>query len=311
MNILIFFFSFISYNLFAGPMEEMKIRQQTHAALMNLQCQSVDGLKDEGLVFDITCDLTCFGKDKKTLTITNDFLPRKLGLKQGNGSAENNIIWASLGLTLKRWSNEICLKKADEVCGGYDNIADSNVSLLASGEWKLEKLPGCKESKSTLSPFDESSKSKKIEGLPLKLLSDSFISPSSLLQENDPVASSRGIFSEIVSKIVKGIPSSQGNCSRPIEAQICYGDCIDLQVETNVVETLGTSQPLGQDVEKICGDHLYSYFQNKKLTPMMKKKYCEEFFWLVYTNHHGLKSNRMTSTCAALRGDIDCSNLID
>ncbi len=310
-NLILALITLYYQNLAAGPMEEMRSRQEAHAALANLQCQTLGVPKDEGLIMDISCDLTCLGKEKKSIVVKEDFLPRKLGLKQGNGSSESNIIWASLGLTLKRWSDEICLGKANEVCGGYEKVAESNVALLSSGDWNLRKFPGCKESQRTLSPFDETSNSKRIEGVPLKILSKSFDGFSSI--QNDEIDStSPGSLKKVVSDVVKSISVSKGDCAHPIRANICYGDCVDLQVETSMVETLGTSQPLGEDVEKICGDHLHSYLKNKNYSPQLKKKFCEEFFWIVYTNQHGIgKSNKMTSTCAALRGDIDCSSLLD
>lgn len=282
----------------SAPLDEMKQRQATHEATTGLDC-SANKQSDQGLLTTLTCQISCQGQETKPYTMDESFLPESLGLKPGNGSnAEDTIIWGSLSITLKSWSNEKCLEKALAICGGESKIHEVALDTLSSGEWKIERFPGCHETESTISPFDDSVKSKRIEGTMKKIVEFSIPGTKKL----DPYVSEFKLSSSSLLDDARKLSSESTKCERIIKAEICFGDCIDLS-KSYTLETLGTPEPLGKESMEICGDKLSEYIKAKNLSTSVKKTLCEDFFW------NSIKDRGMIGSCAALRGEVDCSRL--
>lgn len=280
-------------------MAQMRERVSTHQALSGLDCNS-EKQSDEGLMTNLTCEISCSGSAIKRYTLNESFLPESLGLQPGNGSnGTDTTLWGSLTVTLKSWSQEKCLEKAHEVCGDYSKISESNLENLASGEWKIKRFPGCHEKEATISPFDDSVKSNRVGGMMKKVAEfalpkmgefDSF-SPKATYQHIDLIRSSRKL------------DYKSEKCAKPILGDVCFGDCIDMS-KSYTVETLGTPEPLGRDKLEVCGDKLSEFMKDQKLSPSVKKTLCEDFFWNSIKIRDGV-----ISTCAAMRGEVDCSKL--
>lgn len=279
-----------SHLAFGSPLAEMEIRQETHKLTSNLDCS--DGKKsDLGLLTTISCQISCFNKALKTYSVEESFIPESLGLEPGNGSNnQGTIIWGSLNNALRGWSNEKCLEKAQSVCGKDSNIQEVGLDSLTSGEWSIKKFPGCHEKEITISPFDDSVKSQRIESVMKKIVGFDAFPPQQTLN-------SISLLNE-----ARKLSSKSEKCLKPIKADVCYGDCIDLS-KTYTLETLGTPEPLGRDAREICGDSLSEFMTKKNLSRSMKKLICEDYFW------DSMKDNGLARTCAALRGEVDCSKI--
>lgn len=299
MKFAILFTLFFSIQLAqSSPMDEMKQRQATHEATTGLDCNA-NKQSDLGLLTTITCQISCQGKELKSYSIDESFLPQSLGLEPGNGSkGEGDIMWGSLSITLRSWSNEKCLEKAQSVCGGESKIEEANFDSLSSGEWKIKRFPGCHEKEITISPFDESVKSKRVEGAMKKVMDFAF--PTTKVVEP--------FLTQIESSTIKlltdarQLNSKSEKCDKPIKGEICFGDCIDLS-KSYTLETLGTPEPLGRDNVEVCGDQLSEFMKAKKLSASVKKTLCEDYFW------NSIKDQGMIRSCVALRGEVDCSNI--
>lgn len=290
-----FIVTLLSLSALASPLDEMNSRLETQKAVSGLSCdQTVKS--DAGLVIDISCDIKCGSNDPKVVTVKENFVPSELGLKPGNGSnGDNLIVWGSLGNTLKLWSESKCISEARRFCGQLSD-ADIKVSELSSGSWKLNRFPGCAETSSTISPFDESVNSKRIEKkMPvikgLEGLSSFENLPLSLEKED-----------ELIKAVKKAGAGQKETCKHKVTAKICFGDCIDLE-QKEMVETLGTKEPLGTDTVVMCADNLKKILSEKKVSRPIGQKLCEAFFWSHYTE--------MPVSCAALRGEVDCSSLFE
>lgn len=266
----------------------MNSRLETQKAVTGLSCDQMVK-SDDGLVVNLSCSVSCQGETPKDIVVSSDFIPEDLGLTPGNGSNGDKLtIWGSLGTALKVWSQDQCLVEGKKICGDL-KAAVVKVTSLESGDWKLARFPGCQEKSITLSPFGDGINSKRIEKkTPLMKGLGNFGTPPK-----------KGALSTLVKYLSAGVLTK---CQRKISAKICFGDCIDL-TSKDIVETLGTSEPLGTDEVEMCADELYEHFSRQQLSKAVKQNFCEMFFWNNY--------KEMPMSCAAVRGDVRCDSLID
>ena len=304
---------FIAPSVFSSPMDQMGQRVKVYGETRPMNCEEDSLPQDQGLFIDVSCNLKCLGKDSQIERVRSPFIPRQLGLQPGNGSNNSMILWGGLNVSLKMWSDKICLEKASLACKDDTKIESFEVSELQSGGWKVKRLPGCQEKEITLSPFYDDVKADLVPALAGFLKQDSIKQTPAFL--SSPITmeeSSNNSFEIKINKNVIRLPhasdvSKDQKCDRIISANVCFGDCIDMSESVkDIVETLGTPEPLGRETVKICGDALYKNLSTSGLTPGMKKSICESYFWSSLLNEGGLSFK----TCAATRGDVDCQSFI-
>lgn len=298
MKNLLFLFVFSS-QLFANPLKQMESQQKTFDET-TIKCAPVPGLSDHGFSAEVSCEFKCVnGKETQVERVEDDFIPEAQGLSAGNGSNQKNIMWGSLGVSLKLWSEKICLEKAQGHCKSFTNIDMSRLKKIASGSWSLTSFPGCKDSSITLSPFDDSAGTKRIEKSVGGI--SSFLSPG-LLSFNESLDHfDIGNLNVPHAKI-----DATENCKTIVKADLCFGDCLDMSRKSSegIVETLGTADPLGKSTMEICADKLVQALEGKKVSQSMRSQLCERYFWdsFLKTSHSGY------SSCAATRGEVHCQN---
>jgi hypothetical protein len=286
-------FLILSSPLWARPLEQMQSRLETYNQ-QNQHCApalpTVVPVSDSGLLTQISCSIHCENKKESKQKLEASFLPAELGLTPGDGSSQRNTIWRTLTVSLKSWSEELCLEEAVRQCQSLTQVKAVKVHEIASGQWKLNHFPGCQEKTITPSPFDDRQGALRLNQIAQPILSSTQLSSPrhELLTKIHALAKN--------SKITK--------CSKKITGQVCYGDCVDINAK-ETVETLGTPEPLGSSEIVICGDELNSLYKDYTLSKAVKGQLCEGFFW------QAVKNRQITgSSCAALRGTVDCSSLL-
>lgn len=246
-------------------------------------------LSDTGLFIDVSCDFQCKDLVPRVERVRGTFLPKNLGLTPGNGSNNTNTMWSTLTVSLKIWSQKICLEKAVLGCKSAQNLESFGIKELESGKWKMSKFPGCHEKTISVSPFDNSVASIRVNEL------------TSLIET--PKVESKNVafdYPGLTISLAQGVQIE--GCKKVIKADMCFGDCIDLAKTTgDYVETLGTPDPLGTDHMEICGDDLDAKLKNLKLSSSVRRELCESYFWQSY-----MKQESRYRSCAAIRGETDC-----
>jgi hypothetical protein len=287
----LFFLSaiFIS-SLHASPMETMEKRISAYQEANSHQCLSTELTSGEGIHLDVTCSFTCAGKLDQKERVRGSFIPLERGLFAGNGSTEGNPLWSSVGVSMKSWTQDICLEKALESCKSLEAISKVGFDTVESGEWKISQFPDCHEKELTLSPFNNSVKVNRIKG----------IAPLSKAVARNDFYQLPGL----ISKVPLASVDLNQKCKRKIKASICYGDCVDLS-STDFVETLATKEPLGRSDVEICGDSFFDAVSKLKPSEAAKKMLCESYFW----NSLIHDPKNMFRSCAAIRGAVDCSEI--
>ena len=301
MKCLLFLLVSLSFCAGAKPLEVMNTKlaqyKETNAKLC---LPGETGSLDDGLFIDVTCSFNCKGGAQKIERVKGSFIPKELGLYPGNGSSNQNTIWSAVGISIRVWSQEICLSKAADGCHGIKLVEGVDVTELESGKWNLKKFPGCHEQTITLSPFDESSGSSRMNSLSSSLLS-SLSTPEKFSEKPDQ-------FHVRLKGLSVDIPFAEFNskspCQKKIKAKLCFGDCIDLKSE-KYQETLGTSDPLGKEEVEVCGDQFFSKVAGQNLSDAVKKQLCEDYFW----NSLILNGKNLMASCAAIRGEVSCEGL--
>jgi hypothetical protein len=273
----------------ANPLEKMDNNLKTYQASQDLKCSSES--TDNVLFVDVSCAITCNRSSEIKMERTKGvFSPYNEGLRPGNGSSHHHTIWASLGISLKTWSMKVCLEKASTLCKSLAEVSHVSISEVESGQWKINRFPGCFEKSAVISPFDEKSKSNRVFNPLLKL------SPS----VNKELIEFENIYNELLKP---GPIKVQSKCNFPIIGKVCFGDCIDLK-QLELKETIATPEPLGSDEIIICADELKIKLEKLSLSPSVKREFCESYFW-----NSLMKSESMIRTCAALRGEVSCPEL--
>jgi hypothetical protein len=295
---LIFLLS-TSTQLFATPLQEMDRRLNLYAETQTQICAPGDkASSDDGLFVDVTCEFECAQGPIKLERSRGAFIPRNQGLFPGNGSNEQNILWSAVGVSLRMWSKNICFEKAAEGCQGINKVKNIHVKELESGKWKLNRFPGCNESGITLSPFNESVESSRIPRV------EALLSPFS--GQHDKKKFGLKVSGLDLSVPVALLSEDSKSCGRVIKGSLCFGDCVDLNPNANkeILETLGTNDPLGREEVFICGDALYAKLEKQNLSSSVRRDICESYFWDSLLKHE----NNMIKSCAAIRGETTCEN---
>lgn len=292
------FFLFILPNIsFSGTLEIMNQRLSVHKETRPLDCSDQKfQTSSHALKFNLECSYKCVGSKPQTASLNEVFSPEGIGLSPGNGSGSDKIIWSSLNVGLKTWSEKICLDHSATACNGVSGVEEISLKGLRSGKWTMDSFPKCKESKITLSPFDNNAQSEKF----YKLTGD-LIKKSSPIQSNDYSFQTEGLSLELPINDDEDL-----KCDHKIVANICFGDCIDMNNKgKDFVETLATPNPLGEETMSICADELYNRFKNLKASKEAKQLICENYFWTTV-----MKGRITVKSCAAVRGDVNCQALI-
>jgi hypothetical protein len=294
---LLFFFVFTSTLSFANPMKMMDQRIKTYHESLETCSENVAS-PDDGLFIDVSCEFKCLNQNVKLERSRGAFVPKHRGLFPGNGSNEKNILWSAVGVSMKTWSQRICFEKAAEACKGLENVESAQMNEMESGEWKLNRFPGCHEKGLTLSPFGDSIKSNRI-------FNTTALGASSEQKFNAQT------FKLELSGLSLNLPFANMNnlsgCQKIIKVQLCFGDCIDLNAKLGSEafrETLGTNDPLGVDHVQFCADSLENQLKDKKISQSLRRDLCETYFWDSFL----ADSKGNFKSCAAVRGETSCEN---
>ena len=255
----------------------------------------------------INCDYTCKGETPKQVKIKKEFRPLELSLTYGDGSSSDKILWRSLGITLKIWSQEICIAEASKKCTTTNNISELSINKISSGNWQWDSKLDCQQQKTVYSPFD-----------PQFILENKGKTQYHPFAEHDfSLAISAENSRQKVNKLTEFIPehiSSQKlrllindkNCKKPIKVHTCFGDCIwEGQTKSGQwSETLSTKEPLGTDDFTVCADVFVNTIKSREYSQQIRKLKCEKYLWEVMR-----KTEIMGSSCAALRVESSCDSL--
>ena len=266
----------------ASPMKQMDQRLKTYSESEVVCKPDEEILADDGLFIDVSCNFQCRDLIPRVERMRGTFVPSKLGLYPGNGSTEENILWSSLGISLKIWSGKICLEKALLGCKTVQNIESYGIKELESGAWKMDKFPGCSEKSIIVSPFNSSAGSNRISSIVVKMSHEPRTTQIIDIEEDELV---------------------KEECKNMIKAKTCFGDCLEMnRKDSEIVETLSTSEPLGSSDFEFCGDKLDAKLKDLNLSPSVRRELCETYFWQSFMK---LKNN-MYKSCAAIRGETTC-----
>jgi hypothetical protein len=288
---------FFSLSLEASPMSQMNGRLGNYNQVMGPDhcAAAVSGVgynsSDYGLMTSVECEITCQGQSSKRIRAAGSFIPSSYGLYPGDGSSENNTLWRSLAVTMKVWSEEVCLGEAADLCKGLQKVTDSSVMEIESGEWKMNHTLGCDEKAVTLSPFDNTVNSKRL--------------PAPLAEQLNIVNQSHSlpVFDQTFKLAEK---KNEGECQHKMEDNLCFGDCVHEMENKEWKETLATPSPLGRAKETWCMDGIVATLKTQqKLSLQVKVKICEAYFWSSMMHSHG-----PGTSCAAVRGEHQCEKLI-
>ena len=95
------------------------------------------------------------------------------------------------------------------------------------------------------------------------------------------------------------------SCKKPIKVKACFGDCVwQFEGKKEWTETLSTPDYLGSDSFSICADNYLDQLSQKNWSKSVKQTLCEQFVFEVVRKSHG-----PGESCAALRFEVDCSQL--
>jgi hypothetical protein len=251
-----------------------------HDNLMGLR----DSQEGNGFLAKVNCSYKCQNGETQNFQLSENFLTHELNMSRGDGN-----LWAGLTTTLKMWSYELCLKKAQSSCGGLGKINELLPPEIESGEWRLNQKMGCDEKASViLSPFEKT----------LKTIPPSFSSSATSHDELEiaPQSLRTGKLGHKY-KLPKG-------CKKTVSGAFCYGDCITLH-DGPFKELLSSPEPLGEDSYSFCADELVKKFGGRIFSRDVVNFYCEDFF---VANLKKISARGLT--CASSRVVVDCSKLL-
>lgn len=283
-------------------MEIMNQRLKTYKDSASVECgDPIFRPSSHALKMAIDCSYKCTNTSPETVQLASVFSPEEMGLYPGNGSRSDKIIWSSLNIGLKTWSEKQCLDAAIKGCKKLSEIEDISLSQISSGEWKIQAFPKCNEKSVTISPFDSRAGAEQYYSITGKLVKNIHSLSGSADISSD--------YAFKVSGFEMSLPINDDEnkkCEKKIVGNICYGDCIDMNAKGDTLtETLATPEPLGRDTLSICADELYTRLKNEKISASSKQLICENYFW---TNV--MKGKITVNSCAAVRGDVDCSGIM-
>lgn len=298
----LFLLTFVPFFLHARPMEIMNQRLNAYKDLNSVECGDPNFRKSShALKMGLECTYKCINNSPATTQLSAVFSPEEIGLNPGNGSQSDKIIWSSLNVGLKTWSEKQCLDAAIQGCKSLSSIEDVSLSQISSGEWKIKAFPKCNEKSVTISPFDSKARAEQFYSIAGNLVRriHSFEGPHETSSD----------YTFKVPGLEMSLPINDDEskkCERKIIGNICYGDCIDMNSKGDTLtETLATPEPLGRETLSICADEIYARLKNEKISASSKQLICENYYWTTV-----MKGRVSVKTCAAVRGDVDCSQVI-
>jgi len=255
--------------------------------------------------FDATllCNSICKDGTQEASVIEKRFEPHKNRLASGDGR-QDKIAWSYLGMTLDTWGADKCLHESISKCNGVEKVDKTSMVQMSSGDWKYNGKIDCKRKDIVYSPFAERFKLKN-KGIPKITKEDTYRTPnqqSSLYEFLNTDEEAVSISSDDVKS------DNIKNCKNIITVTTCFGDCIlgvGSEANGEVIETLATTDPLGDGVSYICADKLLAKIAGKNLSKSVKKVKCEKFAWEVM--HRAELSGK---SCAAVRGEFNCSSIV-
>lgn len=246
--------------------------------------------------FDATveCEIKCRDEQKQRITVEKEFKAKDYSLSPGDGSAPNFTVWRSLGITLNIFKKQVCLDKAKAKC---KEIESFNVTSISSGDWSLSEDITCKTKSIIKSPFDPGHKLKQKEAVKTSATN---IIPNLWQLNSRPLELSQN--SELDTNHAQVLDIN--NCKNKVKVSSCFGDCIfeDISKKHDFVETLSTSNPLGEDYYELCIDKEFE--KMKHSSKSVSKFRCEKFVWDTVT-----RLRLSGESCAALRYNTNCVEL--
>lgn len=298
MRTFLFFLIFFTSVLHARPLEIMNQRLKAYKDSASLECgDPLFRKSSHALKMGIECSYKCLNSSPETRLLKEVFSPESIGLSPGNGSGSDKIIWSSLNIGLKTWAEKHCFDVAIQSCKELSSVEDVSIKKVSSGTWSIKSFPKCNEQSVVVSPFDDKAGAEQFYSVTGNLVKGIHQEEVSL-----PAFTFKAPGIEMTLPIND---DEEKKCEKKIVGNICFGDCIDMNSKgASLTETLATPEPLGKETISICADELYARLKNEKISPSSKKVICENYFWTTI-----MKGKISVKSCAAVRGDVDCSNL--
>lgn len=253
-----------------------------------------EGMSKYSLQTSIECNIKCESKSAYTKKISAIYNPVSDGLKPGNGYSEKYTMLGSYGVSLSSWATRACMEEAAKECKSLSKVEETDFIDLSSGQWSMKQKLSCESKDFIYSPFDAK--------------------VGAILAPNQSMTSP--LYRNIVPQYKKpgkniSIPNSDDiskTCKYKIIGKTCFGDCVaeDPSDHKNWRLTLQTNEAYGDSEEIICGDEFLVFLQKQNAKPQVAQKLCEEFFWMTLRDG----GEFIGFTCAAVRGSVDCSQLL-
>lgn len=287
------------------PMMAREVLKASTAPMEASHCNQAASLDEvnsykESFNANISCAITCTGKEKVSRTTQKRFSPTDHGLFSGDGSSNEKTIWRSLGITLNTWSKVNCLELASKECGKLEKISDVEVSEVSSGTWSYKGDLDCSSKDLVLSPFDHAQKLAGYQRTNDNILFSDYLTP--LFKEESSTLYAHNLNKKEANDLIY---YNKSDCKHPIKIYACFGDCVWSEPgQKQWTETLATPEFLGSDNFNICADNYIKNIAHTSHSKAVKQIKCEQFVWEVIR-----KSNSTGESCAALRLEADCSQL--
>lgn len=236
---------------------------------------------------NIECQYECKGV-KSVYTVDKVFSSLEHGLYEGDGSSPEKIIWRSLGHTLNLWGKETCLNEIQKKCQDIEKL---ELTKISSGNWKIKGDYSCQNNKLIISPF---SKNINIDANKTSNLINMTQARESDIYKFNIQSHIKNNFKNLI------YHSKPKNCQYISKVKTCFGDCVFLNKDKEIIETLMTNEPLGDYVVYLCLDNYKNQFINLE-TKVEKDILCQRFIWDVV-----MQAKLMGTSCAAFRYDFTC-----
>ena len=249
-----------------------------------------------GFEVALNCDYQCTGKTAAHLDATASFMPEEQGLIEGDGGIlpqRGQFMYGSLTARLSAWSREICLARAEALCGGIGSVVDARVAREKIGNQSFTVPFGCASRDQTvLNPFAKGSAGK-----------PAHCSEMSLGNSLSAVASvpDRAVANRIAQSA--GSRSEPGiGCRHSVAVTVCYGDCMldDGSLPICPAKPMGVAEK-----DSFCVDALETEIQKSELrqaSEAVLTAACESYFSRLAA-HRRFQG----SSCNAFRGDPECA----
>ena len=192
------------------------------------------------------------------------------------------------------------------MCASIENTKSVVLEGVSSGEWGLKIFPTCNSAQAIISPMDNSSPSVAADQNSQQTHDTSFSLKSEKFKFDDLEVS--------YGKLEHGDSyddASNPSCKKIISGTLCFGDCIfrenlNSDFKEVIASPVGSFSERGLRHVSVCGDDLSKALSRKQYSISIKQDVCKKFFWEIV-----LKSKLSFLRCSAIRGEIDCNELLD